>query len=108
MRWQAADYIARRPPVLVGYGGLWIAIGLLATAVDAVDWLIFFTLHEPITCSYNCMIEKGFSEEEKRDFPILASISRRSTRSHISGNRGYDSNRVPEVESNELHLLALL
>ncbi len=45
-----------------------IAIGSIATAVD---WLVSFTLHEPITCSYNCVIEKGFSEGEKRDFPIL-------------------------------------
>ncbi len=45
-----------------------IAIGSLATAED---WLVSFTLHEPITCSYNCMIEKGFSEGEKKGFPIL-------------------------------------
>ncbi len=45
-----------------------IAIGSLATAVD---WLVSFTLHEPITCSYICVIEKGFSEGEKRDFSIL-------------------------------------
>ncbi len=68
-----------------------IAIGSLATTVD---WFVSFTLHEPIKCSYKCVIEKGFSEEEKRDFPILTSISRRSNRSHISGSRGYDSNRV--------------
>ncbi len=40
-----------------------IAIGSLATAVD---WFVSFSLHEPITCSYNCVIEKSFSEEEKR------------------------------------------
>ncbi len=68
-----------------------IAIGSLATTVD---WFVSFTLHKPIKCSYKCVIEKGFSEEEKRDFPILTSISRRSNRSHISGSRGYDSNRV--------------
>ncbi len=45
-----------------------IAIGSLATAVD---WFVSLTLHKPFTCSYNCMIEKGFSEGEKRDFPIL-------------------------------------
>ncbi len=52
-----------------------IAIGSLATAVD---WFVsftlhesIFTLHESITCSYNCVIEKGFSEEEKIDFPYL-------------------------------------
>ncbi len=44
-----------------------IAIGSLVTAVD---WFISFTLHEPITCSHDCVIEKGFSEGEKRDFPI--------------------------------------
>ncbi len=32
---------------------------------------VSFTLHEPITRSYNCVIEKGFSEGEKRDFPVL-------------------------------------
>ncbi len=68
-----------------------IAIGSLATTVD---WFVSFTLHEPIKCSYKCVIEKGFSEEEKRGFPILTSISRRSNRSHISGSQGYDSNRV--------------
>ncbi len=50
-----------------------IAIGLLATAVH---WFVFFILHEPIMCSYNCMIEIGFSWREKkkshtkRRFPI--------------------------------------
>ncbi len=65
-----------------------IAIGSLATAVE---WFVSFTLHKPIMCSYNCVIEKDFSEEEKRDFPLLMSISQRSTRSHISGIQGYDS-----------------
>ncbi len=68
-----------------------IAIASLATTVD---WFASFTLQETTTCSYNCVIEKGFIEEEKSFFPILTSISRRSTRSHISGNWGYDSNRV--------------
>ncbi len=45
-----------------------IAIVSLATAVD---WLVSFTFHEPITCSYNCVIEKGFSEGEKGIFPYL-------------------------------------
>ncbi len=36
-----------------------------------MDWFVSFTLHEPITCSYNCVIEKGFSEGEKNDFPII-------------------------------------
>ncbi len=31
----------------------------------------FFTLHGPITCIYNCVIEKGFSEGEKMNFPYL-------------------------------------
>ncbi len=68
-----------------------IAIGSLATTVD---WLVSFTLHEPITCSSNCVIEKGFSWRWIFFSPILTSISRRSTRSHISGNRGYNSNWV--------------
>ncbi len=48
-----------------------IAIGSLATAMD---WFVSFTLHEPIMGSHNCVIEKGFSEGEKRDFPILTVI----------------------------------
>ncbi len=47
-----------------------ISIGSLTTTAD---WFISFTLHEPITFSYN-VIEKGFSEGEKRDFPILTSL----------------------------------
>ncbi len=34
-------------------------VGSLATAVDS---FVSFTLHEPIMCSYNCVIKKGFSE----------------------------------------------
>ncbi len=45
-----------------------ITIDSLTTAVD---WFVSFTLHKLITCSYNCVIEKGFSEGEKRNFPIL-------------------------------------
>ncbi len=59
------------PPVQAVQSHICIAIGSLATAAD---WFISFTLHEPITCSYNCVIEKGFIEGEKRDFPILTSI----------------------------------
>ncbi len=85
MRWQAADYKDRCPS---HFGRLWsgcIAIGSLATTVD---WFGSFTLYEPITCSYNCVIEKGFSEGEKRDFPILTSISRRSMSEISKGNFG--------------------
>ncbi len=42
-----------------------IAIGLLATAVH---WFVFFILHEPIMCSYNCMIEICFSWRGKTIF----------------------------------------
>ncbi len=42
-----------------------IAIGLLATAVH---WFVFFILHEPIMCSYNCMIEICFSWRGKTFF----------------------------------------
>ncbi len=42
-----------------------IAIGSLATALD---WFVSFTLNEPITCSYNCVIEKGFSWRGKKVF----------------------------------------
>ncbi len=38
-------------------------------------WFVSFTLHEPIMCSYNCVIEKGFSEGEERDFPILTVLA---------------------------------
>ncbi len=61
MQWQAADYIARRPS---HFGGC-IAIDSLSTAVH---WFVSFTLHEPIACSYNCVIEKGFSWREKKYF----------------------------------------
>ncbi len=75
---------------------LWAAHSVLPSMKseisDAVDLFVSFTLNEPITCSYNCDW-KGFGEEEKKVFPILTSISRRSTRSHISDNRGYNSNR---------------
>ncbi len=60
-----------------------IAIDLLTTATD---WIISFTLHKPITCSYNCVIEKLFSEGEKRYFPILVSIYRRSMSEISKGN----------------------
>ncbi len=59
-----------------------IAIGSLATTVD---WFVSFTLHKPIMCCYNCVIEKGISEEEKRGFPILT-ISRHSTSEISKGN----------------------
>ncbi len=42
-----------------------IAIGSLATAVH---WFVSVTLHEPITCSYNCVIEIGFSWRGKKVF----------------------------------------
>ncbi len=69
-----------------------IAIGSLATAVV---WFVSFTLHEPITCSYNCVIEKGFSEGEKRDFPILTVLVPISQGTEIFFfTFGYESNRV--------------
>ncbi len=58
MRWQAASYSQMPLPFWRATPPPWI-------------WLVSFTLHEPIRCSYNCVIEKGFSEGEKRDFPIL-------------------------------------
>ncbi len=63
-----------------GRGLFWRAMaGCIATAVH---WFVFFTLHEPITCSYNCVIEKGFSF-----FPILTSIC---TSEIVKGNfRGW-------------------
>ncbi len=58
-----------RQPCLPGIA--WIACIAIGSLATAVDWFVSFTLHEPITCSYNCVIEKGFSEGEKKDFPIL-------------------------------------
>ncbi len=52
-----------------------ISIGSLATIVD---WLFLSPYNEPITCSYNYVIEKGLSEGEKRDFPLLGTQRRRS------------------------------
>ncbi len=62
-----------------------IAKGSLATTVD---WLVSFPLHEPITCSYNCMIEKGFSEGEKSNFPILTVL--------VSISQGTEVTKVTE------------
>ncbi len=42
------------------------AIGSLATVMH---WFVFLILHEPITCSYNCVIEIGFSWRGKKGFP---------------------------------------
>ncbi len=42
-----------------------IAIGSLATAVH---WFVYFTLHKPITCSFNCVIEISFSWKGKKSF----------------------------------------
>ncbi len=76
MRWQAASYIARCPSILAGC----IAIGSLATAVDL---FVSFTLHEHagIIAWLKKASVKGFSHTY-------------STSSHISGNRGYKSNRL--------------
>ncbi len=51
MRWKAAVYIARRPS---HFGGL-----LARTPQPCIG--SFFIQHEPITCSYNCVVEIGFS-----------------------------------------------
>ncbi len=57
---------------------------------------------------FHCMIEKASVEEEKMSFSHT-SILRHSTSSHISGNRGYDSNRVrfSAFFSNEQFILSL-
>ncbi len=47
------------------------------TETSKVMWIGSFL--SSYTCRYNCVIEKGFSEGEKRDFPILTSKSRHST-----------------------------
>ncbi len=54
MRWQAADYIARRPFHFGRLHSHWLAR--------------VFILHRPITCSYKCMIEIGFSWRGKKSF----------------------------------------
>ncbi len=62
-----------------------IAIGSVATTMDL---FVSFTLHEPIACSYNCVIEKGFSEEEKMNFPILTVL--------VSISQGTEVTKVTE------------
>ncbi len=66
-----------------------IAIGSLATAVD---WFVYTNQSRAVITAW---LKKASVEEEKCFFfPILTSISRCSTPSHISGNGGYNSNRV--------------
>ncbi len=65
-----------------------IAIGSLATAVD---WFVYTNQSRAVITAW---LKKASVEEEFFFFFILTSIFRRSTPSHISGNGGYNSNRV--------------
>ncbi len=56
-------------------------------------WFIFIAQHEPMDVQLHCVIEKRLQLKRKK-WVFLIQRLRRSTRSHISGNRGYDSNRV--------------
>ncbi len=49
-------------------------------------WFIFNALHKPMAVQLHCVIKKGFSIGEKG--------LRMQYSFHISGNRGYISNRV--------------
>ncbi len=83
-----------------------IAIGSLTTAVD---WFVSFTLHEPITRSYNCVIEKGFSEGEKRDFPILTVLLPISQGTKVTKVTEYDTFRyLPVIGVNLVPVANLL
>ncbi len=68
-----------------------IVIGSLNAAAEPL--ISFIILHEPMDVQFHCVIEKGFSWRGKNEFFPIQRL-RRSARSHISGNRGYDSNRV--------------
>ncbi len=68
-----------------------IAIGSLN---DAAEPLVrFIALHKPMDVQLHCVIKKGFSWRGKKLVFHIPRL-RRSTRSHISGNGVYDSNRV--------------
>ncbi len=106
---RGADYIARPLPFWRAMAGC-IAIGSLATAVH---WLIFLILQEPITCSYNCMIEIGFSWRGKLYFSQTRVDTRRST-SEISKGKHKPFFRqwcqMPYMWSNSIliHVIKLL
>ncbi len=67
----------------------------------AVDWFLSFTLHEPITCSCNCVIEKGFSEGEKRDFPILTVLVPISQGTKVTKVTEYISSFLNVINDNQ-------
>ncbi len=67
-----------------------IAIGSRAAAEPLVRFLV---LHEPMDMQFHCLIIKRLQLKRKKNvFPIQASSTQYSF--HISGNRGYNSNRV--------------
>ncbi len=68
-----------------------VAIGSCSSAADPL--VRFLPLHEPIVVQFHCVIETDFSSGEKRLFPICVFIKTQYS-FRISGNRGYDSNRV--------------
>ncbi len=68
-----------------------VAIGSCSSAADPL--VRFLPLHEPIVVQFHCVIEIDFSSGEKRLFPICVFIKTQYS-FRISGNRGYDSNRV--------------
>ncbi len=68
-----------------------VAIGSCSSAADPL--VRFLPLHEPIVVQFHCVIEIDFSSGEKRLFPICVFIKTQYS-FHISGNRGYDCNRV--------------
>ncbi len=85
---RAADYIARRPPILVGFGGLHT---LARTPPPCIGSFFYPTgTNRPAVIT---VIKIGFSwRGENNLFSIQASSTQYSF--HISGNRGYGSNRV--------------
>ncbi len=110
MQWQGNWLYSQVPlPFWRAMAGC-IAIGSLATAVH---WLIFLILQEPITCSYNCMIEIGFSWRGKLYFSQTRVDTRRST-SEISKGKHKPFFRqwcqMPYMWSNSIliHVIKLL
>ncbi len=84
------DRNALRLPFWRDLAGI-VAIGSCSSAADPL--VRFLPLHEPIVVQFHCVIEIDFSSGEKRLFPICVFIKTQYS-FRISGNRGYDSNRV--------------
>ncbi len=94
-QWIGRLYSKEAPPILAGC----IAIASLNAAAEPL--VCFQALHEPMDGQLHCVIKKGFSWRGRKEFfPYLHFWS--STRSHISGNWGYDSNRVCFFELRQL------